>query len=122
MRAESADGERRRLVFTNLVNGLPVARVMEAFKLSEKEVLVDFAFVSLKLRSYRFERAMPILKCSTIAEARDYRLDCLWTLQRCNLDKLPGHGPIETLPFDPTQGQMSLAEQRLLEARLRSGR
>ena len=122
MPKEGAEAGRRRLVFTNLVNGVQKAAVMAAFRLSEKEVDEDFAFVCRKLKSYRFERGMQMIKLDTIAEARAMRVGCLETLIRCNLDNLPHHGAIETLPFDAEAGRPSLAEQRLLEVRIRAGR
>lgn len=117
---EGPAAQRRRLVFTNLVNGVRMPDVMAAFKLSEKEVLADYAFVARKIGSYRFERILPILKCDTPAEARQQIVGVFWTLARCNLDVLPHHGLIETLPLNPEAGHISPAEERLLDMRLRA--
>lgn len=117
-----SDGERRRLVITNLVNGVPVEQVMAALHLSEKDVLADFKFVTDKVRSYVFERAMPLIPCGTIPEARNNRVAVLWAVARLNLDKPALFGRIETLPFTlDNGGGISPAEQRIFEARARAG-
>lgn len=117
----SDDGDRRRLVFANLANGVPVAQVMQAQKMSEKEVMDAFSFMSKKIVSYRFERGMPLYPCLTIADAQANRVEFLWTLQRINPDKGPLFGRIETLPFNPEPGRPGPAEQKLLELRMRRG-
>lgn len=115
------DGERRKLVFQNLCLGHPVPTVMAALHLSEKEVMADFNFVAAKIRSYRFERQMPVLDVSTIPLARNRRVDALLTLSRMNMDKDPTFSKIETLPYTAnTGGGMSLAEQKMLEMRMRA--
>lgn len=115
------DGERRKLVFENLALGHPVPVVMEALHLSEAEVMADFRFVAAKLRSYRFERSMPPLDVSTIALARNRRVEALFTLTRMNMDKAPTFSKIETLPYTAnTGGAMSEAEQKMLEMRMRA--
>lgn len=116
------DGERRQLVFTNLLNGLPVHVVMESFRLSEADVMADFHFVIAKIRSYRFERSIPLTPIGSIDQARAERVALLDTMRKCNLDKLPRYSRIVDLPLDPnTGGAMSLAEQKMLEMRMRAG-
>ena len=114
-------GERRKLVFANLLNGIPVEQVMVAFKLSAKEVMDDFHFIGRKVRSYRFERGMPFVLCDTIENAKANRADILFTLTRINPDKEPLFSRIEMLPFEVGVGRPSAAEQKLLEIRMRSG-
>lgn len=113
------DGERRRLVFTNLANGLSVEAVMVALHMSEAEVLADFEFVSKKIRSYRFERIMPLIPLGTIAAARANRVEALYTMSRLNLGVEPVYSKIETLPFMDGSGSISEAEQKMLEMRMR---
>lgn len=118
------DGERRRLVFTNLVNGIPVRDVMGALHMSEKEVMDDFRFVAIKLRSYRFERAIPILACATIAEAQAHRAEFLFNLSRLgplSMENLPKYTKIETLPFMDNGGSISDGERAMLELRRKNG-
>jgi len=115
------DGERRKLVFTNLANGLPVERIMAAMRMSEAEVLADFNFVCRKLRSYKFERQMPPTPCSTVAEVRANRVDLLFTLTRLNADTDPTFSKIETLPFSPGgSGGISEAERVMFEMQVRN--
>lgn len=116
------DGERRRLVFTNLCNGVPVHSLMESLRLSEKDVMRDFNFVVMKLRSYRFERAMPLLFIKTIDDARAVRVEALLTLQKLNLGRDPAYPNIETLPYTVNPGGgMSEAEQAMLHLQLKNG-
>lgn len=103
-----AIGERRRLVFSNLLNGVSVEQVMVTFKLSAKEVMDDYEFVARKIRSYRFERGQPFLLCDTIANARGSREALLFTLSRLNTDTDPKFACIQTLDFDPAAGSSAL--------------
>lgn len=115
-------GERRRLVFHNIAVGHSVPAVMAALQMSEKEVEDDLAFVVRKLRSYRFERGMPLIPLGGIAEIRANRVDALYTLSRLNAGKDPAFSRIETLPFlADNGGKMSDAELKLLELRMRAG-
>lgn len=115
-------GERRGLVFTNLANGLPVARVMDALHLSEQEVLADFTFVAQKIRSYRFERLMRVLPVQTIEDVRANRVEAILTLGKMKLDKDPKYSRIETLPYlIDDGGRMSDAERAMVELRARAG-
>jgi hypothetical protein len=89
-------GEERRLVFTNVANGVPIQQVMSAFRKSEKEVMDDVRFVAKKITEYRFSRRakptekeplgrpcpLPPLGCSTLAEITWNRLALLETLGR----------------------------------------
>lgn len=111
--ATGAVGERRRLVFSNLLNGVSIEQLMATFKLSAKEVMDDFDFVARKIRSYRFERGQPFLLCDTIANASGAREALLFTLTRINTDTDPKFSHIQTLPFEPTMG--SAAVQKMQE-------
>lgn len=93
-------GERRRLVFTNLANGLPVQRVMEAFQLSERDVMADFEFVCTKIRSYRFERVMPLVPCDSISAVRQNQAEVLHTLTKLNLETAPTFAKVGSLPLE----------------------
>ena len=88
---------------------------MEGFHLSEKEVLADFDFVVGKIRSYRFERLMPIIDLRSIEFARANRLDALYTLTRLNLEKDPAIPKVITVPYDPTGSGTSEAERIMME-------
>lgn len=75
-------GERNRLVFENVANGVPKADVMAAFKLSQLEVDQKVAFVARKIMRYRYDRAEPPLPCSTEADIRFNRVALLETLRK----------------------------------------
>lgn len=115
------EGTRRALVFGNLLNGVAVPAVMEAFRLSEAEVMADFDFVITKIRSYRFERGIPLIQCGTITEAKAHKVELLDTMRKCNLNKQAVYSRVDSLPLEAdTGGVMSLAEQKMLEMRMRA--
>lgn len=115
------DGERRKLVFTNLCNGVSVPRVMEAMRLSEKEVMDDFKFVITKIRSYRFERSQPLIACGSVEDARTNRVQLLQTMIRCNLNTQAVYSRVETLPLENMPGGgMSDGELKMLEMRMKA--
>lgn len=116
---ESRRSDVRRLVFANLAKGVPVKHVMEAFKLSEKEVLDIFDFVSKKIRSYRFERAEPFAACDTINAAMKNAAIVLLTLEKLNLATDPKFSKVETAIFDPFAQGMSDGEMKLAEMKMR---
>ncbi len=70
-------GEERRLIFENTANGVPVEKIMAAFRRSEAEVAKEVEFVGRKIREYRFKRFLPPLACGTIKEIRWNRLALL---------------------------------------------
>lgn len=85
----------RKLLFINLVNGVSIPEVARAFhKNSDAEVMADFKFVSLKIRSYIFQRAMPYLPCDTIEEAKQNRIVFFGILDKLNLDVVPAFSKI----------------------------
>lgn len=81
----------RALIFSNLVNGVPIDQVARDFRKSAEEVERVFSFVLRKVKSYCFlrqtRRGYPAITASTVAEARRYRLTCLEVLPKLNLDK-----------------------------------
>ena len=82
--------EERKLIFTNLLNGVPVANVAQAFhRDSVAAVMDDFKFVALKIKGYMFARAMPFIPLDTVAEAMQNKFQVLDILAKVNLDVLP---------------------------------
>lgn len=77
-----AIGERRRLIFSNVANGVHDENIMAAFKVSREEVLREAAFVARKIREYRFRRGLPPIDCDTPTEIRFNRLALLETLSK----------------------------------------
>jgi len=82
----------RSLIFSNLLNGVPVSQVCRDFQKSESEVMQVFHFVFRKRKSYCFLRstqkiAMPMVYGYTIEDAKKSRLTCLNVLPKLNLNK-----------------------------------
>lgn len=93
--------ERRKLIFQNLVNGVPQEALRETFQATDKEIGGIFEYVTRKVRSYRFERGMPFVKCDTVDAARRNQALVLHTLERLNLSKDPKFSKIESFGFGP---------------------
>lgn len=74
--------EVRRLIFQNLANRVPMASVMGAFRLSEKEVMDHFRFVARCITEYRFKRAMPLHQLHGVEDAALGRLVFFGTLAK----------------------------------------
>lgn len=82
--------DERALIFSNLLNGVPVWQVARDFhKSSEQEVMDIFRFILRKIRSRRLERMEPPIVGDTIEEIRRQRIACLTALPKLNLDKDP---------------------------------
>jgi hypothetical protein len=93
----SEKATERKLIFINLLNGVSIAEVAKTFhKETEKEVLDEFRFVALKIKSYLFQRAMPYIPFDTVAEARSNRVQFLILVDKLNLDVVPVFSRIVT--------------------------
>ncbi len=78
------------------MNGVPVEQIAKAFhRQSEKEVMDDFRFVALKIKSYAFQRVMPYIPLETVAEAQANKMLILGILEKLNLDVLPVYSSIK---------------------------
>lgn len=77
--------EERKLIVSNLVNGVGIAGVAAAFKRSPEEVQRDFDFALRKIKSYVFERCLPAFLCDNIEQAQRQRDLFLHFLDRVNL-------------------------------------
>lgn len=86
-------GERRRLVFTNIANGVPLPDVMAAFKMSELEVTNDLQFVLRKIKEYRYAMTVnggskssplvaPMIAADTYADVLAFGKSMLVTLSK----------------------------------------
>lgn len=105
---EKRQRDERVLIYRNLLNGIPVWRLMEMFHKSEKEVMDIFIFVSRRLREYCFKRRMPTVFCDCIATAQKEKMALLPLLTKLNLDKQPLMGKMvqERLPNGVSQDIM----------------
>lgn len=106
-----SDPDRRRLVFCNLLNGVPIPEIMTALKMSEKEVMDDFRYGAQKVRSYIFERGMMLVPMETIQEAQRSQAYLAHVASRVNFGKDPRFNKIEVLPY--TADSVSDAEVML---------
>jgi hypothetical protein len=92
--------DTRALIFSNLVNGVPVHQVCRDFHKTESEVMQVFAFILRKIKSYIFLRqtsvAYPTITASNLEEAKRLRLTCLTVLPKLKLDKEPQFKDIQT--------------------------
>lgn len=99
--------DTRCLIFANLLNGVPVRQVAEAFGLkSEDEAMYIFGLVLRRIKNYCFLRARqrnayPIIVASTIKEAQAYRLTCLTVLPKIDFEKAPTYKDIHGEVINP---------------------
>ena len=101
----SARAVDRELIFTNLLNGVSAPEVARAFhKDSEREVMEDFKFVALKIKSDVFARAMPYIPCDTVAEAMGNRIVIFGILNKINLDTVPIYSSIKISKVEEVYG------------------
>lgn len=100
------DAQQKKDIYTNLLNGVSTQAVAEAFCASEKEIEDVFRNVTLKIRSYCFERMIPLPPCENVGDARGNRIALLAYLDKVNLDVLPIYKSITTQGVD--HGNISL--------------
>jgi hypothetical protein len=104
--------DERALIFTNLLNGVPVWQVARDYHRTNDEVMDVFNFVMRKIRSWCIERMERPILGTTIEEIQKSRRRCLAALPLLNLDKDPRYGkvlhePVEVKP-DGTVRNMDL--------------
>lgn len=82
-------GQRRRLIFTNVANGVPLTAIRRALKATDEEITREAMFVARKINEYRFRRlsdgsdhARAVLNIQTLADIRAKRLNLFETLNK----------------------------------------
>ncbi len=75
-----ARAEERRAIFTNYANGVSLEKIRSAFLRTDEEILREVAFVTSKIREYRFRRDLPPLPCGDEKDIRWNRLALLENL------------------------------------------
>jgi len=110
---EKRSKDERVLIYKALLNGVPVWRVTETFRRSDKEVMDIFRFVSRMITEYCFERKMPLPACDAIAVAQKYRRALLSLLTKVNLDKQPAFGKILNEKVNPGNAMNVLGEMAM---------
>ncbi len=84
---ERRSKDERVLIYSNLLNGVPVWKLMETFHKSDKEIMDVFRLVSRAVIHYCFKRKMPPVFCDGIAVAQKHKRTILPLLTKINLDK-----------------------------------
>lgn len=84
---EAREKDERVLVYRNLLDGVPVWKVMEVFRKSEKEIMDIFRHVSAALMHYSLLRHMPPVFSDAIAVAQKQKRYLLPLITKVNLDK-----------------------------------
>ena len=105
--------DNRALIFSNLLNGVPMQQVAREFHKSEQEITHIFSFILRKIKAYCFVRQtqkgyVPIT-ASTIEEAKKFRITCLTVLPNLKLDKEPQFKDIQNEIVTPDNA-MSIAK------------
>ena len=86
--------ERRVLIVSNLLNGVPDWKLAEQYKIDPAEVTLIFKQVMSKVRDYLFRYCKPPIACNTLEEAKLNRINLLAILPKINLDKETGYKDI----------------------------
>jgi hypothetical protein len=93
----------RALIFSNLLNGVPVWQVSRDFHRSESDVMNIFRFILRKIKSRRLERMEPPIVGSSIAEIQRQRITVLTILPKLNLDRDPLYKDVFHEPMEIKQ-------------------
>ena len=67
----------RKLIFSNLLNGVEMQDICSAFHLEEKEVNAVYDLIIERIKLCRFKSQMPFMKLDTLDDAKKNRLELL---------------------------------------------
>ncbi len=81
--------DERRLIFSNLLNGVPLEDICNAFHKTEAEIRAEFSYIIQKVKNYCFLKGHPAIYCDTIEQAQKNRYAIFPILKIINLDKAP---------------------------------
>ncbi len=81
--------EERKLIFSNLLNKVPLGNVAQAFNKTETEIQADFKYIIQKVKNYCFLNGHPAIICDSIEQAQRLRYSIFPILKSINLDKAP---------------------------------
>ncbi len=81
--------DERKLIFSNLLNGVPLDTVAQVFHKTCADVQADFNYIVQKIKNYCFLNAVPAIHCESIEQARKVRHSIFPILEVINLDKSP---------------------------------
>jgi len=94
------NSDDRKIMVQNLLNGVSVQQVAQAFHKDERFVNELFSYAMVKIRSYLFERSMPPVPCATLEDAHKNRFTVLGYLDKINLDRRPKFHKVDYLVVD----------------------
>jgi len=75
-------GQRRRLIFQNLANGVPTEQIRTALHVSDTEIDQARAFVVKKINERLFLSRQPTIPCQSMADIRWHRATLLAVLSK----------------------------------------
>ena len=81
--------DERKLIFSNIINGVPLETVAQAFHKTDADVQADFDYIIQKIKNYCFINGVPAIICDSVEQARKVRFPIFAVLEVVNLDKSP---------------------------------
>lgn len=81
--------EERKIIFSNLLNGVPLGNVCKAFNKSESEIQADFKYIMQKVKNYCFLNGVPTIVGDSVEECRKQRHSIFPILKMVDLNKSP---------------------------------
>lgn len=81
--------EERKLIFSNLLNKVPLGNIAQAFNKTEAEIQADFKYIIQKVKNYCFTKGVPPIMCDSIEDAQKSRYSIFPILKVLDLDKTP---------------------------------
>lgn len=105
-----ARAEERRMIFTNVANGVPMEQIRATFLVSDEDIMRVVDFVGSKIREYRFRRRLPPLLCDTIKEIRWNRPALLENLGKLGPEYLASELVIPKIAVQGISGENELRE------------
>ena len=79
----------RKIIFSNLLNKVPVQNIALAFNKTENEILLDFKYIIQKIKNYCFLNSVPPIFCDTLPEAQKNKYSIFPILDKLDLEKAP---------------------------------
>lgn len=81
--------DERRIIFSNILNKVPLESISRAFNKAESDIKSDFAYITQKIKNYCFKNNIPPIFCDTIEEAQKNRHTIFEILPFIDLNKSP---------------------------------
>jgi hypothetical protein len=81
--------DRRYLIVSNLLNGVPDWQIAQAHHIEVRDVNIIMRQAMNKVRNYLFRLCKPPIPCDTLVDARKNRINILAILPKLNLDAEP---------------------------------